>query len=120
MGTFSITCIRFRIDEENGLFHKETGSNDILRSNEILTSSTNRQDLWSKLMEKLQIGGLARFQERSMQIIRKKEDEGTIITAGTGSGKTLAFYLPAMIVTSEHLNQDNWVKVLSIYPRVEL
>ena len=70
-----------------------------------------------KINGKLQIGGLARFRKIFMQIIEKKEDEGTIITAGTGIGKTLAFYLPAMIVTSEHLNQDNWVKVLSIYPR---
>ena len=112
----------FRIDRRKRSFPQRNRSpNDILRSNEILTSSTNRQDLWSKLMEKLQIGGLARFQERSLcRLLEKKEDEGTIITAGTGSGKTLAFYLPAMIVTSEHLNQDNWVKVLSIYPRVEL
>ena len=53
---------------------------------------------------------------------KTKYPTATIISAGTGSGKTLAFYLPALTSLASDVldNPVNQVRVLAIYPRIEL
>lgn len=77
---------------------------------------------------------LAGFQLRATERILRGLDQrrtdkhkdalGTIVCAGTGSGKTLAFYLPALSTIlrarSDAGTQEPWVKVVAIYPRIEL
>ena len=88
---------------------------------QIIGSTPLRKALWSSLAVLPQLT-LAEFQERSIQrLLSGTQDSATIVTAGTGSGKTLAFYLPALLKISEHVRPNqNWVKVLAIYPRIEL
>lgn len=71
---------------------------------------------------------LSGFQVRAVQRILRSIETGqelaTIVCAGTGSGKTLAFYLPALASVCRHLLVDgkksSWVKVVALYPRIEL
>lgn len=71
---------------------------------------------------------LSGFQVRTAQRILRSIETGqelaTIVCAGTGSGKTLAFYLPALASVCRHLLVDGkksgWVKVVALYPRIEL
>jgi hypothetical protein len=69
-------------------------------------------------------GFQVRAAERILRGIEKREPIGTIVCAGTGSGKTLAFYLPALasIAKNRIRNSDEsaWVKVIALYPRIEL
>jgi hypothetical protein len=48
------------------------------------------------------------------------ENRGTVICAGTGSGKTLCFYLPVLSMLGSPGMDDNWTRVLALYPRNEL
>ncbi len=67
---------------------------------------------------------LARFQMEAIRDILEylslPDDHAIVIGAGTGSGKTKAFYLPALTHICEEIDRRNSVKVLAIYPRVEL
>ncbi|GBF31834.1 Lhr-like helicases [Desulfocucumis palustris] len=69
---------------------------------------------------------LAGFQMQSLfhllEAVKGQRDTATIIGAGTGSGKTKAFYLPAFAQICNCVKDDPrpWVRVLAIYPRVEL
>ena len=69
---------------------------------------------------------LANFQVRAskriIQGLEKRKSAGTLVSAGTGSGKTLAFYLPALAMIYSRIidNDKYWVKVVALYPRVEL
>ncbi|WP_286886748.1 protein DpdJ [Aneurinibacillus sp. UBA3580] len=69
---------------------------------------------------------LARFQVKALlHLLGQGEqtfDRGAVVGAGTGSGKTKAFYLPAFVEIMAVLERDTspWMKVLGIYPRVEL
>jgi hypothetical protein len=66
---------------------------------------------------------LAAFQVRAMRhIVSKKDSEsGVVISAGTGTGKTLAFYLPAVVEIGTLVQrEEHWVKVVALYPRIEL
>jgi hypothetical protein len=68
---------------------------------------------------------LAQFQKEAIfQQIRNlqmRRDCALVIGAGTGAGKTKAFYIPALAHIAEVLVSNNYaVKVLAIYPRVEL
>lgn len=68
-------------------------------------------------------GFQVRATQRILRSIESKEFNSTIVCAGTGSGKTLAFYLPSLsYIASLHLSgdSDNWVKTISLYPRIEL
>ncbi|SAK87907.1 putative ATP-dependent helicase Lhr [Caballeronia glebae] len=87
----------------------------------ILGATALRRSLWHALTGDPELT-LAAFQERSLlRLLDAPSDAATIVTAGTGSGKTLAFYLPALLQISDHIQAGQyWVKVLAIYPRIEL
>jgi hypothetical protein len=93
---------------------------------ELLENGSPLSDLqrtvWKSALDSGGIIGLSRFQVDSFKrVFPAPRDCGTIITAGTGSGKTLSFYLPALMVVAERLQQRAaFTKVLSIYPRNEL
>lgn len=67
---------------------------------------------------------LARFQkEAALQLVRDLRSQGEhalTIGAGTGSGKTKAFYIPALAEIAASMTQKHWVRVIALYPRVEL
>lgn len=87
----------------------------------ILRTTALRRSLWQALTGTPELT-LAAFQERSLlRLLEAPSDAATIVTAGTGSGKTLAFYLPAFLQVAEYVKAgEHWVKVLAIYPRIEL
>lgn len=87
----------------------------------ILGATALRRSLWQALTGAPELT-LAAFQERSLlRLLEAPSDAATIVTAGTGSGKTLAFYLPAFLQVGEYVQVgEHWVKVLAIYPRIEL
>lgn len=67
---------------------------------------------------------LARFQvEAILQIAAQRTGSkaaGLVIGAGTGAGKTKAFYIPALAEVASTLESGYWVRVLALYPRIEL
>ncbi len=68
---------------------------------------------------------LAQFQREAIvqqfRNLRMRKDRALVIGAGTGAGKTKAFYIPALAHIAHTLVNDRYtVKVLAIYPRVEL
>ncbi|NWJ94149.1 MAG: DEAD/DEAH box helicase [Chloroflexi bacterium] len=67
---------------------------------------------------------ISRFQQESIiQIfrnLREKNDRALAIGAGTGAGKTKAFYIPALTEVAATLTPQRWVRILAIYPRIEL
>ena len=112
----------FRVDRRQRRFPKFDcpPSEVISQCSELLTAGPFCHALWSALTD---IDGLrlAKFQMRATQRLTAPiSDGGTIITAGTGSGKTLAFYLPAIIRTCRAMDQTRWVKIVAVYPRIEL
>ena len=104
------------IDDARNIFNKK------------VKSSITKSALTELLNNRVNGFSLAGFQERAttriLENLESKRTSGTLISAGTGSGKTLAFYLPAMSRVAELLSNkktnDNWVKILAIYPRTEL
>ena len=96
--------------------------------NKTVKSSITKAALDVLLSNRVSDFALAGFQERAttriLENLESKRTSGTLISAGTGSGKTLAFYLPAMSRVAELLSSEstnnNWVKILAIYPRTEL
>lgn len=52
--------------------------------------------------------------------LRNDFDHGIVIGAGTGAGKTKAFYIPAMAEVAAAISDKPNLKILAIYPRVEL
>ncbi|WP_122570549.1 protein DpdJ [Pseudomonas viridiflava] len=112
----------FRVDRRRRRFPKrDLDPAYVLGANSMTLGKTDlRKDLWRALTNRPNMK-LAAFQQRAaVRLIDGIEDSGTIVTAGTGSGKTIAFYLPALIRVGEAIAKDNWVKAISIYPRVEL
>lgn len=111
----------FRVDLRRRKYpRRDRSANDLLREHAaVLATTPLRKALWSALSGGLD---LASFQERAtLRLLEGLPDSGTIITAGTGSGKTMAFYLPALMRVAESVQaNEHWVKVLAIYPRVEL
>jgi hypothetical protein len=81
-----------------------------------------QRTVWGAALDSGGMSSLSQFQvDAFKRILPAPGDCGTIITAGTGSGKTLSFYLPALLVAAERLqNGHAFTKVLSIYPRNEL
>ena len=69
-------------------------------------------------------GFQVRATQRILRSIEERVELATIVCAGTGSGKTLAFYLPALASVHRHLltekSNESWVKVVALYPRIEL
>ena len=113
----------FRVDRRPRRFPKRWRlPADILAEHQsLLGGTTLRSDLWQALTAKPADMKLAGFQERAaLRLSSATDDGGTIVTAGTGSGKTIAFYLPGMIRIGEAIDSENWVKVVAIYPRIEL
>ena len=112
----------FRVDRRRRRFpRRDRIPEEILASHEKdLAPTSFRRTLWRALTGSPDMR-LSAFQERaSLRLSLRPEDSGTIITAGTGSGKTNAFYIPAMLAVGEAIGPETWVKVLAIYPRVEL
>ena len=110
----------FRVDRRPRFFPKRDIEPQEVK-NQLNLSSTFSQELWDAFLLTLKVEGFAGFQVKAFQrLLQKKGDFGTIITSGTGSGKTISFYLPSLIKVAEVLTKKKWVKVLSIYPRVEL
>lgn len=112
----------FRIDRRSRKFPmRDLLPANILASNDaVLGKTTLRKALWGSLTNKPGLK-LAGFQQRAVvRLVEGFDDSGTIITAGTGSGKTMAFYLPVLIRIGEAISNENWVKAIAIYPRVEL
>jgi hypothetical protein len=112
----------FRVDRRSRRFpRRKRLPSQILEMHEAVIAPTAlRRAIWDALTKRL-AKGLAAFQERATVRIAQEGDDGaTIVTAGTGSGKTIAFYLPAMLAIGEAISAEPWVKVLAIYPRLEL
>ena len=67
---------------------------------------------------------LARFQKEAIlqqvQNLQGRGERALVIGAGTGSGKTKAFYIPALAEIATTKTSEHWVKVLALYPRIEL
>lgn len=67
---------------------------------------------------------LARFQVdaivQQFRNLRTNGDHGIVIAAGTGAGKTKAAYIPAMAEIATQQGHTSALKMLSLYPRVEL
>ena len=67
---------------------------------------------------------LSRFQKDAVieqfSSLRTGFEHGIVIGAGTGAGKTKAFYIPAMAEVATTISDKSSVKILAIYPRVEL
>jgi hypothetical protein len=67
---------------------------------------------------------LARFQQEAIaqqfRNLQERGDRALVIGAGTGAGKTKAFYVPAMADLAATMTPGHWVRVLALYPRVEL
>lgn len=113
----------FRIDRRPRRFPmRHRNPEDVLAEHaSTLGRSQSRRELWRALTSARPGLLLASFQERSaVRVVSDAADGGTILTAGTGSGKTLAFYLPALVRVGEVMGSDFWVKVLAVYPRIEL
>ena len=96
--------------------------------NEVASLEDREQDILKLLVSPYDLAG---FQVRATSNIlrayknhrtKTKFSTATIISAGTGSGKTLAFYLPALVTLATEVldNPVNQVRVLAIYPRIEL
>lgn len=72
------------------------------------------------------LGGrqLGRFQLRAaaqvLEDLRGSRSRGVVVTAGTGGGKTLSYYLPALTHIAPLVDENRWVKSVSVYPRNEL
>ena len=112
----------FRVDRRPRRFpRRDRLPSDILAEyGAVIAPSSLRRDLWQALTSRPGMK-LAAFQERAaVRLATPTDDAGTIVTAGTGSGKTIAFYLPGMIRVGEAIGPDHWVKVVAIYPRIEL
>lgn len=112
----------FRVDRRSRRFPKRNlDPAHVLDASTVTIGKTVlRKDLWGALTNRPGMK-LAAFQQRAaVRLIDAPEDSGTIVTAGTGSGKTIAFYIPALIRVGEAISNDNWVKAISIYPRIEL
>lgn len=113
----------FRIDRRPRRFPiRDRNPEDVLAEHALtLGRSQSRRELWRALTSARTGLLLSSFQERSAaRLVSDPADGGTIVTAGTGSGKTLAFYLPALVRVGEAMGSDFWVKVLAVYPRIEL
>ena len=96
--------------------------------NEVASLEDREQDILKLLVSPYDLSG---FQVRATSNILRaykshrsgtKFPTATIISAGTGSGKTLAFYLPSLVTLATEVldNPVSQVRVLAIYPRIEL
>jgi hypothetical protein len=94
---------------------KEIESDSLVRSVETFLCSMG---------DNVELSGFQiRATKRILNSIEQGETNGTIVCSGTGSGKTLAFYLPAISSLLRHKREspsEKWVKIVALYPRVEL
>lgn len=81
-------------------------------------------DIESRLAALVDGRDLAQFQvEATIRIatdLISPRSRGAVICAGTGSGKTLCFYLPVLATMGVLRKNEEWTRVLALYPRNEL
>jgi len=108
---------------------RDVSSEQVLQKLKAAGASSVFQDAIARLFtdDTGKLMSLSHFQERAIlsqheTLKQSRNERAMVIGAGTGTGKTKAFYMPAFAYLTQSISRNNQpgVKILAIYPRIEL